>query len=287
MTGNVKGLDSWNPAQAYLLEGPGPGLDQGADLLAKRILCEKGGADPERFLQGNCADFLGISDEKISMDIVRDLIGQIYRKPLEGKFKVFLLYHADDMREDAQNALLKSLEEPPDYLVWILCASNRMKLLPTIRSRCRIIRVDVMGLGPAIKEGANKIDDIREGMVPEFDNENWNRIFSMLEMAFSGKQLKIFLSQDPYTAWTERKNDLLDAIGLILFDMLQYKASGKEPGSFFSFKDYKDKLIRLAEISPLTKIEKAIRQVDDLKGLLNVNINFRMALDNLFMHWGE
>lgn len=265
-------------AHAYLIEGPADLADQAAKSLAKKILCEKGGADPENFDKGNCADFLTISQEKISIEQVRDLISQLYRKPLESSYRVFLLSHADEMREDGQNALLKSLEEPPDYLVWILCSINRMKLLPTIRSRCRIIKADKLLDEPFATDKAGFVD---------LDGESWRLIFSMMDGAFSGRKMEIFLSSDPYEAWSEKKRELIDAMTIISADMLQYKASGLLPDRPLPILDYSKRLAALSEKTSLSKIEKLLRQLEDLKGLLKVNINFRMALDTLFIHWGE
>ncbi len=75
----------------------------------------------------------------MKVDEVRDIPAFVYRRSYEGGFKAVLVAGADDMTEQAQNALLKVLEEPPDNTVFVLLAENSKSLLPTIRSRCIIL----------------------------------------------------------------------------------------------------------------------------------------------------
>lgn len=80
------------------------------------------------------------SSQKLKIDNVRTVIRQLYLKPYEGKYKVFIVEEADTLTEEAQNAFLKTLEEPPKNSVIILLASQKESLLETIISRCQIIK---------------------------------------------------------------------------------------------------------------------------------------------------
>lgn len=85
----------------------------------------------------NNADFYIVEPEKnvIKVDAIRNLESEIYLKPTKASKKCFIINDADLMNESAQNALLKVLEEPPRYAIIILVASNKEKLLGTIKSR--------------------------------------------------------------------------------------------------------------------------------------------------------
>lgn len=76
---------------------------------------------------------------------VRDLLSQLALMPVEGRARIAIVDGADRMNEDAQSALLKTLEEPPAGVVIVLCADQEMRLLPTVRSRCARIRLGLVG----------------------------------------------------------------------------------------------------------------------------------------------
>jgi len=76
---------------------------------------------------------------------IRDLIAELALLPVEGRARVAIVEGADRMNEDAQSALLKTLEEPPAGVVIVLCADQEMRLLPTVRSRCARIRLGLVG----------------------------------------------------------------------------------------------------------------------------------------------
>jgi DNA polymerase III delta' subunit len=76
---------------------------------------------------------------------IRDVITELALLPVEGRARVAIVEGADRMNEDAQSALLKTLEEPPAGVVILLCADQEMRLLPTVRSRCARIRLGLVG----------------------------------------------------------------------------------------------------------------------------------------------
>ena len=130
----------------YLISGPaGSGKRSLAVLLAAAILC-KGPERPccrcpscRKVLSGNHPDFITIDepDKKVvPVDLIRKARADIYVRPNEADRKVYLFPRAQDMNLSGQNALLKVLEEPPEYGVFLLLSDNPEKLLPTVRSRC-------------------------------------------------------------------------------------------------------------------------------------------------------
>ena len=130
----------------YLISGPvGSGRHTLAKLLAAAILCGKSrrpclGCEPCRKVMANThPDFITIDDPEkktVPVDLIRQARNDIYIRPNEAEHKIYLFPRAQDMGIPSQNALLKVLEEPPGYGVFILLTDNPEKLLPTVRSRC-------------------------------------------------------------------------------------------------------------------------------------------------------
>ena len=130
----------------YLISGPaGSGKGMLARLLAAAILCR--GSDKPCGVCGPCRkalknehpDFITIDDPEkktVPVDLIRKARADIYIQPNESDYKIYLFPRAQDMGLPGQNALLKVLEEPPKYGVFILLTDNPEKLLPTVRSRC-------------------------------------------------------------------------------------------------------------------------------------------------------
>ena len=130
----------------YLISGPaGSGKRTLARLLAAAVLCRSQekpcGTCPacRKVLGAGHPDFLTIDDPEkktVPVDLVRQARSDMYIRPNESDHKIYLFPRGQDMAEPSQNALLKILEEPPSYGVFLLLTENPEKLLPTVRSRC-------------------------------------------------------------------------------------------------------------------------------------------------------
>jgi DNA polymerase III delta' subunit len=84
--------------------------------------------------------------DQVRIDAIRGLVAELALLPIEGGARVAVIERAHRMNEDAQNALLKTLEEPPSGVVIVLCADDEDRLLPTIRSRCARLRLGTVGV---------------------------------------------------------------------------------------------------------------------------------------------
>lgn len=133
----------------YLISGPrGSGKHTLARLLAAAVLC-RGEKKPcmrcpscRKVMQGLHPDFITVDDtdkKTVSVELVRRAREDVYILPNESERKVYLFPRAHDMLAPAQNALLKLLEEPPEYAVFLLLTENPDALLPTVRSRCTML----------------------------------------------------------------------------------------------------------------------------------------------------
>jgi DNA polymerase-3 subunit delta' len=125
------------PAHAYLLHGPpGVGKRAVAFLFAAELLGDH--ARVARALHPDLYVLEPLGDQ-IRIDDIRALRRDLHMRPFEAQRRVYLIFGADTMNEDAADALLKDLEEPPEYAVIVLIASDLGPLPATIRSRCQLV----------------------------------------------------------------------------------------------------------------------------------------------------
>lgn len=137
--------------QAYIFEGPeGLGIFEAAKLFAAALAC----LERETAPCGNCAAcrlsyagsnpdiiYVNTGDKKsIGVEKIREMSRDVYIKPFEGDRKVYIIEDGGMLTEEAQNAMLKILEEPPEYAVFIIVTVSAELLLSTVLSRCAKVR---------------------------------------------------------------------------------------------------------------------------------------------------
>ncbi|HWK98554.1 MAG TPA: DNA polymerase III subunit gamma/tau [Parapedobacter sp.] len=157
-------------AQAFLFCGPrGVGKTTCARILAKTINCEHLGNDMEACGQcDSCKSFQNGNSFSIheldaasnnSVDDIRSLIDQVRIPPQTGKYKIYIIDEVHMLSQQAFNAFLKTLEEPPTYAIFILATTEKHKILPTILSRCQIFdfnRIKVADMADHLASIADK-----------------------------------------------------------------------------------------------------------------------------------
>lgn len=123
------------------------------------------GIHPDVITVEPALDSQGRKKREMTVDQVRDIAATAPVMPNEGRRKVYVIHDADTMNVQAQNALLKLLEEPPESAAFILCAANPELLLPTVRSRCELVRTnsDALESDEAAADAAALLDKLASG----------------------------------------------------------------------------------------------------------------------------
>ena len=132
--------------QSWLFVGPpGSGRSNAAVAFATALQCAQGGCgtchECHTVLAGSHADVKVVRTEKLTLgvDDVRELVRTASLTPVGARWQILIVEDADRLTEQANNALLKAIEEPGARTVWMLCAPTIEDVLPTIRSRCRLV----------------------------------------------------------------------------------------------------------------------------------------------------
>ena len=153
-------------AHAYLFAGPrGTGKTSMAKILAKSINCEQGPTITPCLVCESCRtvhDATSIDVIELDaashrgIDDIREIRDRVALRPARGRMKVYIIDEAHMLTKEASNAVLKTLEEPPDHIVFVLCTTEMQAMLPTIRSRCQRFSFQRPGL-PEISEVLHRI----------------------------------------------------------------------------------------------------------------------------------
>jgi len=179
ITGTLKNAIHNNQlAQAFLFCGPrGVGKTTCARILAKTINCESITESNEAcghcescksFQNGNSFSIHELdAASNNSVDDIRSLIDQVRIPPQTGKYKIYIIDEVHMLSQQAFNAFLKTLEEPPSYAIFILATTEKHKILPTILSRCQIFDFNRI----KVEDMANHLQSIavKEGVTFETD----------------------------------------------------------------------------------------------------------------------
>lgn len=187
----------------YLISGPeGSGKHTLARLLAAAILC----ADTSRpcgrcsacrkVFSGAHPDFITVDDPEkktVPVDLIRQARADIYIQPNEADRKIYLFPRAQDMGIPGQNALLKVLEEPPAYGVFILLTDNPEKLLPTVRSRCTELTLSALPVQTVTQALLKQFPQVQPGLLQAAAERSGGFLGQALALAESG------LSHTPQT----------------------------------------------------------------------------------------
>lgn len=183
----------------YLICGPeGSGRHTLADLLAAAMLCT--GADApcgvcpscRKVLSHSHPDYVTVDDPEkatVPVELIRQARADVFVRPNEGRRKIYLFPRAQDMGIPGQNALLKVLEEPPKYGVFLLLTDNPDKLLPTVRSRCTELQMQLLPMDLLQAQLAKDFPEADEGDIQAAARRSGGFLGQARQLLESGSQL--------------------------------------------------------------------------------------------------
>ena len=298
-------------SHAYILNGPDlSGKMMIAEAFARALLCEK--QDPDGC--GECRscrqsddrnnpDIIYVKHDKpntISVDDIRtQLNNDIVIKPYSNQYKIYIVDEAEKMNQQAQNALLKTIEEPPAYAVIMLLTTNADSFLQTIRSRCITLNLK------SVKNDVIKSYLMTEKKIPDYQAD----VCAAFAQGVVGKAIKLASSDDfnelkesalslikrlddidlyemgeaikQISDYKLQVQDYFDLITVWYRDVLYMKATNDVNGLIFKGEVYDIK--KQASKHSYHGIETIIEALDKAKLRINANVNFDLVIELLLM----
>ena len=298
-------------SHAYIINGEkASGKEFIANIFAMTLQCEKGGDEPcqechscKQALSANQPDIIRVTHEKpntVSVDDIRRQInGDVSIKPYSSPYKIYIVNEAEKMNQQAQNALLKTLEEPPEYVVILLLTTNVNAFLPTILSRCV-----VLNMKPVSDELIKKYL-MEELQVPDYkaevcvafargnvgkakalaSSEEFENIkaeaLSLLKYIYDMDLSEIIAAIKKITEYKLEINDYLDICAIWYRDALLFKATNDV--NHLVFREEIQALRRVAQRSSYEGIENILHALETAKRRLDANVNFELTMELLML----
>ncbi len=302
-------------SHAYIFNGEdGSGKSMVAKAFAEALLCEKGTSEGcgechfcKQTASNNNPDLIWVTHEKpasIGVDDVREqLVEDVQIKPYNGKYKVYIIDEAEKMTVQAQNAILKTIEEPPAYSVIIFLTNNDEIFLPTIISRCIIFNFR------PVRDSVVMDYLISEYKVPEYEAKlcasyAQGRVGKAVHLVVSEDFMKIKdealkLVKNVYTydvanmvdaikSVVEYKvniSDYIDIIEMWFRDVLLFKVTKDANNLVFS--DEINYIRKQASKSSYEGIENILQGCEIAKQRLKANVNFDLAMELMLLNIKE
>lgn len=299
------------PFHAYLFQGEeGVGKEALARTFAAGLQCQSESADKpckecvscRQMESGNQPDVIWVTREKASLgvdEIREQLCNTMDIKPFSSPYKIYLVPEAEKMTEAAQNALLKTIEEPPEYGIVILMTSNIFALLPTIQSRC--LTMEFRPLSTAVVESFVKehcqVPDYQARASAAFAQGNLGKamryaksedfierkdhIISLLRHV---EQMDLSEMLAVIKDLGTRKDEVRDYIDLMVLwyrDVLLFKAT-KDINQLL-FQDEASYISREASHRSYEKIEEILQAFEKAKVRLRANVNFDITMELMLL----
>lgn len=277
-------------SHSYLFSGEdGVGKKLFAKEFAKMILCLSDDkycnkcSSCIKFDSENNPDFVMLQPDGNSIKIaqIREMQENVYKKPIVSDKKVLIIDDSDKMTEEAQNSLLKTLEEPPEYTIIILVTSNENKLLNTIKSRC-------------LKIGFNNINktELMQYISSEKIMENPSDNLLAMSNGSIGKLIKINQNLEEYSEIEKNTNSLINGnISNIVELINNFNVLYKSKDIIANLLDYMVVIIYeyiKKNMDYRRKFLNLISIIENTKKRLMSNTNYDMCIDNLLLKvWGE
>lgn len=304
-------LSTGKISHAYIINGEkSSGKEFIARVFAMALQCEKGGTEPcqechscKQALSDNHPDIIRVMHEKPNTISVDDIRAQVNNdvgiKPYSGPHKVYIINEAEKMTVQAQNAILKTLEEPPEYAVILLLTTNVNSLLPTILSRCV-----VLNMKPVSDELVKKylmeqlqVPDYKAEVCVSFargnigkakalaSSEDFENVkteaISLLKYIKDMELNEIIAAVKKVNEYKLEVSDYLDICAIWYRDLLLFKATNDV--NHLVFREEIQALRTAAKRSSYEGIENILKALETAKKRLDANVNFELTMELLML----
>ncbi len=296
-------------SHAYMLIGEtGMGKGALAEAFAAMLLCERDPLHPcgvchacRQVSAGTHPDLIHITHEKpnsISVEEIRtQLCAEAVIRPFSGKKRIFVVPEAEKMTPQAQNALLKTIEEPPDYVVILLLTEGEQALLETIRSRCVklkfrpvadeiLLRELVERDGAGEKEASLAVNfargvpgKARQMAQSEEFRQRCGTFFQVLSGLPGGSFSEMMSAAALIREQDPDLSEFLSFVRMYYRDILLLKKDRRSRDLIFAGQE--DTLSRMAAVLPLRNAGRILEEADRTEDRLKANVNMELALEML------
>ena len=298
-------------SHAYIINGErSSGKEFIARVFAMALQCEKGGEEPcqechscRQALSGNHPDIIRLTHEKPNTIGVEDIRTKINAdmgiKPYQGPYKIYIINEGEKMTPQAQNALLKTLEEPPEYGVILILTSSLETLLPTIQSRCVLLNMKPVSdeLVKRYLMETLKVPDYKAEVCTAFARGNIGRAkllasseefdkvkeeaVTLLKYKHEMEIPEIVAAIKKISEYQFDVSDYLDILSIWYRDVLMFKAMND--ANHLIFREEIQYIKKVADRSSYEGIETIINALDKAKARLAANVNFDLTMQLLLL----
>jgi DNA polymerase-3 subunit delta' len=306
-----RAIETEKVSHAYILSGEsGMGKKTLAKVFSLTLLCESGKSDPcmnchscRQVLSNNHPDLIYVTHEKpssIGVDDIRKQINDtIWIRPYIGRYKIYIVDEAEKMTVQAQNALLKTIEEPPFYGMILLLTTSQEIFLPTILSRCVQMKLKPL-----------QDSSVKNYLMEKLDTEEEKAdIYTAFARGNLGKGISIASSEDFQAMYQEMlhlmknihlmdisemldfirkmKEDKLDDEECLEFiemwyrDVLLFKATGDR--ELLIFKNEYPSIEKISSESNYDSLERILRGIEKARTRMNFNVNMELTMELLLL----
>lgn len=307
----TKAMEAGKVSHAYIFSGAkGTGKLTLADAFAMALQCTGEGEQPcgschscQQAMSGNHPDIIHLTHEKpnsIGVEDVREqLVGDVQIRPYNGKYKIYIIPEAEKLTVQAQNAILKTIEEPPEYAIILLLTTNEQSFLDTIRSRCVLLQLKPVpdeqvkaylmehlqipdyeadicaafaqgNIGKAIRLASSEdFNSIKGSAMRLVRNAGKMEISEIIEYVKEVQEYKVSIE------------DYLDILALWYRDMVYFKATRDIDGIIF--KDEIRTIRETVRVCSYEGVEEVMRAIETAKARLAANVNFDLTMELLFL----
>lgn len=296
--GFMKRAESNTLSHAHLIVGrDGIGKSILSDIFVSKILNKEVGKEH--------VDAIHYRNKRASMGVseVREIIEEVNKRPYEGDKKVIIIYDSEKLTAQAQNALLKTIEEPPNGVYILLLTTNLEIILDTIKSRCQIYKLTPLNKEEMVELIKSKHELSEEQLLsllaysegipgraerflkdPELQTLR-NLIIDMLRDVNNNEIDVTIKYEKAFQNYKDEKEELLNIISNFIRDIILYKEINDK--KFIINSDKSNEIEELIEMMSYRKLNGMLKYIEEARVNLKHNTNFSMTISIMLMGFLE